>query len=105
MKYLVAIDVETPAGALLMSLKGKIGGASSTMDVAGKSHPVIFASQMDWSKLPAFVGMTQIQNPGAPDPMPRELVVPSAAVAVLAETAPAGTQPPSAQQSPASSLH
>ena len=105
MEYLVAIDGRSPFGAFLLSLKNKIGGASGWLEQANESHPVIVATNLDWSKLPAFVRMTHLRNPGADDQQESELVVPAAVViAVMPKAAPA-TQPAAEQQTPPTSLH
>jgi hypothetical protein len=80
MEYLVILDVDSPIGMFLLSLKGKVGGATDVMALPNRVHPYIIARDLDWSKLPAFVRMTHLRNPGAEDPQPRELVVPAQAV-------------------------
>lgn len=105
MEYLVAIDGRSPYGSFLLSLKNKIGGASAWLELMSESHPVIVATDLDWTKLPAFVRMTHIRNPGAPDPQPRELVVPSSCVLAVLPKEPPATEQPAAQQTPPTSLH
>lgn len=106
MDYFVGIHAASPVGALMIELFGKIGGASAHMEAGGIKHPVIIARDIEWALAPGFVRMTHIRNPGAPDPMPREIVVPSGAVlaAIPVEAAPAGPQH-AAQQTPPTSLH
>lgn len=104
-EYLVAISGNSPFGAFLMSLRNKVGGASGWMEQANESHPVIVATDIDWSLLPAFVRMQHIRNPDTDNPQPSELVVPaSIVVAVVPKAAPA-SRPPAEQQTPPVSLH
>lgn len=103
--YVVVLDAASAIGMFLLMLKGKIGGASDVMQLPGKAHPYILAKDLDWSKLPTFVAMTHIQNPGADDPRPRELVVPATTVlVVLPVERPAGPQP-AEQSQPQGALH
>lgn len=105
MEYLVAIDGRSPFGAFLLSLKNKIGGASGWMEQANQSHPVIVATDIDWSLLPAFVRMTHIRNPGTDSPQPVELVVPAASLIAVMPKADPASQPHGEQQTPPAPLH
>jgi hypothetical protein len=103
--YIVVLDVNSPVGMFMLTLRGKIGGATNVMALPTAAHPCIIARDLDWAKLPAFVRMTQLQDPLAEDRKPRELVVPAAAVlAVIPDEPPASQQPPE-QQKPAAPLH
>lgn len=105
MEYVVAIDGRSPFGAFLLSLKNKIGGASGWMEQANQSHPVIVATDMDWSLLPAFVRMTHIRNPNTDNPLPVELVVPAAVVLAVHPKADPANQQHGEQQTPGASIH
>lgn len=105
MEYVVAIDGRSPLGAFLLSLKNKIGGASGWIEQASESHPVLIATDLDWSMLPAFVRMKHLRNPEAEDKQATELVVPAGVVLAVLPKAPPATQPPGEQKVPPSSLH
>lgn len=100
MEYFVAVDANSPAGLFLLSLKGKIGGASSVIECGLISHPVLVCKDLDWKIHPGFVRMTQIRNPGAPDPQPREIALPSSALLLVAAADATATQPPALQTPP-----
>lgn len=103
MEFLVAIDADSAFGVFLLSIKGKVGGATTTLGANGKEHPVIVATNLRWDA-PAFVRMTHLQNPGVDDRLPREIAVPAATVLAAAERIPAD-QPSGVQQPAPSSLH
>lgn len=103
MEYWVLIDANTPAGAVLLSLLGKIGGATTTVVINNITHPMLIATDLDWSSSPAFVRMTHHRNPGAEDPLKFELVLPNACV-LLATPRDEAVQQQQANP-PKSSLH
>lgn len=105
MEYLVAIDGRSPLGAFFLSLRGKIGGATTHMEANSVMHPVIVATDIDWSLLPAFVRMTHIRNPGTDSPQPVELVVPAASLIAVMPKADPASQPHGEQQTPPAPLH
>lgn len=105
MEYFVGIDAASPFGQFLLAEKGKIGGASATVLPGVIEHPVIVCTDMDWSMLPAFVRVTHMRNSSAPDPAPRELVIPASIVLVVAPIQANAQVPSAAQQLPSSSLH
>lgn len=79
MEYWVAIEAGSPLGKLLMNLRGKIGGATNVVECEGITHPLIVGTDIDWS-MPNFVRLTHHRNPGADNPLARELVVPCSQV-------------------------
>jgi len=106
MEFLVVLDKDSAIGAWMLTVRGKIGGATGVMDIAANVvHPYVIASALDWTKLPAFVGLTHLQNPGADDPRPKELVVPAAVVLAVTPWEKPASQPPDVQQLQPSPLH
>jgi hypothetical protein len=104
MEFVVVIHADSPIGAFLLSMKDKIGGASGTMDVQGKTHPFIFATDLSWDAI-GVLQMTHLQDPGlSADPKPRRIAIPIAAVLVALEKA-VVDPPPASQQLPSVSLH
>jgi hypothetical protein len=80
MEYIVILDVHSPIGMFLLTQRGNVGGATDVMPLPTGAHPYVIAKDLDWSKLPAFVGMIHLRDPGMPDQRPRELVAPASAV-------------------------
>lgn len=79
MEYLVALDVNSVAGQFVLSMHGKIGGSTATLVCNAITHPVIVATDLEWFH-PNFVRMKHHRNPGAEDPIARELVLPCSAI-------------------------
>ena len=105
MEYLVAVDGNSPIGVFYLASRNKIGGASGWMEQGQTTHPVIVVKDLDWSMLPAFVRMTHIRNPGADDPVERELVLPSSTILAVVPKEPSTDQGARPQQSPGAPLH
>jgi hypothetical protein len=87
MEYWIAVDANSAAGQFLLSLRGKIGGATNVVFCNAITHPLIVATDLDWS-LHGFVRMTHHRNPGAENPLARELVLPSSAILLVTPTEP-----------------
>lgn len=103
MDFVVVMHADSPFGAYLLQLLNKIGGASGTMDVQGKTHPFIIARELEWGTI-GVLQMTHLRNPGMPDESPRRIAVPAASVVVVLEKM-SGDQQKAVQQSPSTSLH
>lgn len=104
-EYFVVLHKDSPFGQLMMETKGKIAGASTTLETKEGSHPVIVCHSLDYSRSPLFVAMVQVRNPGADDPLPREIAVPSASVLAVVEVDKTASQPSAEPQSSSSVLH
>lgn len=104
MEYWVLIHGHSPAGAYLLSMLRKIGGATATQECDGITHPLIVAIDLDWS-ISGFLRMTHLQDPGEANPLPRELFVPAATVQLVVPHVKPANQPNEEQQKPPFSLH
>lgn len=104
-EFFVVISKDSPFGQFLLELRNKIGGASTTMDVGGVSHPVMVCKGLDWSKSLLFVSMIQLRDPGEADPLPREIAVPSSVILLVAEAGQTASQKPAEPQASPSHLH
>lgn len=104
MEYWVLIHAKSTAGAFLLSLLRKIGGATATQECDGIIHPLIVATDLDWS-IAGFLRMTHIQDPGEANPLPRELIVPAASIQLVVPHVQPANQPNEEQQTPPFSLH
>lgn len=105
MEYLVVIDGHSAVGGWLLQNHNKIGGSSAMLQQGGQAHPVIIATDLDMATAPGFVQMIHVRNPGAPDPLPRRLVVPAAVMLGAWPAEPPASQQPAQQDKHSSSLH
>lgn len=74
MEQVVVIDGASALGAMLLTLNGKVGGASGVLTLNFMNHPAILCTDLDWST-PGVLQATHLQNPGTGDQAPRRIAI------------------------------